>query len=47
MAVNTFNQRWEILRHYFENQDNVAGCVRKLLTDFGRREAKLPMFVIL
>ena len=36
---DTLEQRWEILRHYFENQGNVAECVRKLRTDFGRREA--------
>ena len=27
------------MRHYFDNHRNVAECVRKLLTDFGRREA--------
>ena len=32
-------QRWEILRHYFENHGNVGECVRKLRTVFGRREA--------
>ena len=32
-------QRWEILRHYFENHGNAAECVRKLRTNFGRREA--------
>ena len=26
-------------KHYFENQGNFAECVRKLCTDFGRREA--------
>ena len=26
------------MRHYFENHGNVAECVRKLLTDFVRRE---------
>ena len=35
----TLEHRWEILQHYFENHGNVAECVRKLLTDFGRREA--------
>ena len=39
MVVYTLEQRWEILRHYFENHGNVAECVRKLRTDFGRREA--------
>ena len=27
------------MRHYFENYGNVAECVQKLRTDFGRREA--------
>ena len=39
MVLYTLEQRWEILRHYFENHSNVAECVRKLRTDFGRREA--------
>ena len=39
MVVYTLEQRWEILRYYFENNDNVAECVRELRTDFGRREA--------
>ena len=39
MVVCTVEQRWEILRHYFENCFNVSECVRKLGTDFGRREA--------
>ena len=39
MVVYTLEQRWKILRHYFENHGNVAECVRKLRTDFGRREA--------
>ena len=39
MVVYTLEQRWEILRHYFENHDNVAECGRKLSTDFSRREA--------
>ena len=39
MVVYTLEQRWEILCHYFENHCNVAQCVRKLRTDFGRREA--------
>ena len=39
MIVYALEQRWEILRHYFENHGNVAEYVRKLRTDFGRREA--------
>ena len=35
----TLEQRWEILRYYFENHGNVAEYVRKLRTDFERREA--------
>ena len=27
------------MQHYFKNHDNFADCVRKLCTDFGRREA--------
>ena len=38
MVVYTLEQRWEILRHYLENHGNVSECVRKLRTDFGRRE---------
>ena len=46
MVVYTLEQRWEILRHYFENQGNiVAECVRKLHTDFGRREATSAPYV--
>ena len=45
MLVYTFEQRWEILRHYFENHNNVAECVRKLYTDFGRREATSAPYV--
>ena len=26
MVIYTFKQRWEILRHYFENRGNVAEC---------------------
>ena len=37
MAVYTPEQRQEILRHYFENHGNIAECVRKLRTAFGRR----------
>ena len=45
MVVYTLEQRWEILRHYFENHGNVAECVRKLRTDFGRREAPSTPYV--
>ena len=45
MVVYTIEQRWDILRHYFENHDNVAECVRKLRTDFGIREAPPAPFV--
>ena len=33
------------MRHYFENHGNVAECVRKLCTDFGRREAPSVPYV--
>ena len=39
MVLYTLEQSCEILRHYFENHGNVAECMRKLCTDFGRREA--------
>ena len=45
MIVNTLEQRWGVLRHYFDNHGNVAECVRKLRTDFGRREALLAPYV--
>ena len=45
MVVHTLEQRWEILRHYFENHGNVAECVRKLRSDFGRREAPSAPYV--
>ena len=32
MVVYTLEQRWKILRHYFENHGNVAECMRKLCT---------------
>ena len=41
----TLEQRWEILRHYFENYGNIAECVQKLRTDFGRREAPSAPYV--
>ena len=46
MVVYTLEQRWEILRHYFENPGNVAECVRKLRTDFGRVEAPSAPYVL-
>ena len=45
MFVYTLGQRWEILRHYFENHTNVAECMRKLSTDFERREAMSTPYV--
>ena len=47
MAVYTLEQRWEILQYfkYFENHGNVAECVRKLPTDFGRKEALSAPYV--
>ena len=29
MVVYTLEQRWDILRHYFEKHRNVAECVRE------------------
>ena len=45
MVVYTLEQRLAILRHYFENHANVAECVRKLRSDFGRREASSAPYV--
>ena len=45
MVVYTLEQRWEILRHYFENHGNVVECVRKLRTDFERREAPSAPYI--
>ena len=45
MIMYTLKQRWEILRHYFESHGNVAECVRKLRTDFGRIEAPSATYV--
>ena len=45
MVVNTLEQRWEILRRYFESHSNVAECVQKLRTDFGRRKALSAPYV--
>ena len=45
MVVYALDQRWKILRHYFENHGNVVECVRKLRADFGRREASSAPYV--
>ena len=45
MVVYTLEQGLEILRHYFENHGNVAECLRKLRTDFGRKEAPSAPYV--
>ena len=45
MVVYRLEQCWEILRHYFENHSNVAERVRKLRTDFGRRESPSGPYV--
>ena len=45
MVLCTLEQRWEILRHYFENHGNFAECVQKLRTDLGRREAPSAPYV--
>ena len=45
MVVYTLEQRWEILRHYFKNHGNLAECMRKLRTDFGRREAPSAPYI--
>ena len=45
MVVYTLEQRWEILRHYFKNHNNVVECVRRLRTDFERREAPSAPYV--
>ena len=45
MVVYTLEQLWKILRHFFENHSNVAECLRKLRTDFGRREAPSAPYV--
>ena len=40
MIVYTLEQRWKILRYYFESHGNVADC-----TDIGRREAPSAPYV--
>ena len=42
MVEYTLEQRWQILQQYFENH---AEYVRKLHTDFGRREAPSASYV--
>ena len=46
MVVYALEQRWETLRYYIENHGNAADCVRKLHTDFGRREAPSAPYVL-
>ena len=41
----TLEQRWGILRLYFKNHGNVVERVRKLHTDFGKRESPLVPYV--
>ena len=43
--MDMFEQRWEILRHFFENHGNVAECVRKLRTSFERKKAPSAPYV--
>ena len=45
MVVYKLEQRTEILRHYFQNHVTVLECVRKLGTNFGRREASSAPYV--
>ena len=45
MVQYTFEQRLEILRYYFKNHGNVPECMRKLRTDFGRRETPSAPYV--
>ena len=45
MVVYTLEQYWEILQLYFKNHENVRKCVRKMRTDFGRREAPSALYV--
>ena len=42
MFVYTLEQRWEILRHYFENHGNVAACKR---ADFEGRDVPSAPYV--
>ena len=45
MVVYRLEQRWEILRHYFENHGNVVEFVRKLRSEIGRRESPSAPYV--
>ena len=45
MVMYTLEQHWEILQQYFKNHGNVAEYVRKLRTDFGKREAPSVPYV--
>ena len=45
MVMYTLEQRWNILGHYFQKHGNVAECMRKLCTAFGRREALTAPYV--
>ena len=45
MIVYTLEQRWAMLRHYFENHGDIAQCMPKLRTDFRRREAPSALYV--
>ena len=45
MVLYTLEQRRKILRHYFENNPNVAECVRKLRTNFLRRKAPSATYI--
>ena len=49
MVVYTFEQRWEILRHYFENHGNAAECVCENCVWILEKEkhCQLRMFVFL
>ena len=38
--------RWQILTHYFENHGNGVECMRKLRTDFERKEAPSAPYIV-
>ena len=46
IAVYTLEQRWEVLRRYFENHGNVAECVGKLRTDFAAPSAPYIRYIV-